>query len=246
MIRAGSCSTILGLASIFAVSACSDHRISGREPEPVISFVLMAGESVQVASVTFGFNPDDSIPLHSPPVAFADVNIRVTGADSVPHSLGPLPGRPGYFQVSMAVLPGATYQLDGVVAGRTVVARTTVPSQFAIIEPSSDTVVLVPGQSFRDSIAYRFEAIGADGFEIVVQSDEMILFGRDFLSDSGVVQVSRTVPVEIRAPLLFAAYNTDASGWLQRHTPIQNISGVLGGFGAALLHRRTLWYQCPC
>lgn len=244
MVRTGM--VIAGLSCWFVTLACSDLGPAAPDREPVISLVLMAGESVQVASVTYSFNPDDSIPLHSPPVPFSDVALSVIGADSVPHTFGPLPGRPGYFQVTMSVAPGATYRLHGTVAGRPVSAQTTAPVDFTILVPTADTVIVVPASSGLDTAAYWFDGAGVAGFEASVLHQDIHVGPNPILSDSGKLFFARVVPIETFAPLLIAAYNQDASNWLQRTPAIMNVDGVLGGFGAAVLLRRTLWYQCPC
>ena len=195
----------------------------------------------------YGFSPDDSIPLSSPPVAPSDVSLLLTGPDSIPRSLTPVSGSPGYFEVAMTVLPGMTYRLDGTVLSRPIHAVTAVPQDFTIQLPLGDTVIVRPtSSSFFDTVSYRFTGTGVALYELRVPGE--LIGARPFpiVSDSGVLQFFRSVPVETVAEMLVVAFNQDAAGWLQGVRPVQNITGAIGAFGAGIALRRTLWYQCPC
>jgi len=228
------------ILSLMLGAGCSDKPpLTTGGPEPIISLVLVAGESVQVAAVMFGSHPDSAIPISSPPVPAAEVMLQVVGDDSINHVFVQSPGRPGYFETSLEVVPGATYSLRGTVTGRPVLSTTTLPQNFDVVLPVEDTI-LAPSNSDNHWIDYSFRSVGAVGFAVSVAGGNVVALPT-ILGYDGRFRLNRAFPPGQPLGVNFLAYNSAAAEWLQRPTaPRGSIDGILGTFGGAVLRRRAL------
>lgn len=207
---------------------------------PVVSMVLIGGDSIHLASITLSALPDSIVPIPSTPVAPSEVALTIQdqGSGNV-YPVVPT-GIPGLFSSTFVANPGSTYALAGVVAGRQLAAETTVPSSFSIVAPSSDTITTADGVPSFVALRLPLEVagVGVTGFEY------RILGGLDSILSGGVIQSSTSTLLLLREDpvrrFLVLGYNDDAARWLVRQTHVGNISGAFGVFGGALLSQKYL------
>lgn len=235
---------VQSVVTLVLLAACSENPpLAGGRPEPFITMTLIAGESVQVATVLYGLHPDSNFPFRNPPVPDHLVSLTLTGPGGLSQPVMPAFARPGVFQTTLNVVPGGTYQLTGSVDGVPLTATTTVPSSFVIVAPAADTIVVSRSPFGYDTLSYHFRAVGAAGFEATTIGQHlqggMFAPAGDTL---GLLRFNEVFPDTSAVPLLFLAYNADASRWIQHAIATGNIIGLRGGFGAALIERRMVRY----
>ena len=170
------------------------------------------------------------------------MQLQVFGDQTQVYPLEPSPDPTRYY-VHMDVERGQTYHLQGAVDGTAVSAVTTVPQEFSVTAPANDTVRVSDGtlSVFFFQVPYVFHSQGATGFGCVLRD----VAGRTRTCTVGNGPTG-DLSLEIRSgvqDLWLLAYDNDATNWLLRSTPITNIEGGFGGFGAALAVHR--WVVLP-
>jgi hypothetical protein len=246
--RASALAAQLVLGSL-AAGACHEVPAGPVTATPVITMTLIAGESLQVATITEAMRADSVIPVQPPGIPGARVALLVTDDSGVVAPLVPDSGS-GRYVLRMRVRPGAAYRLEGEVADRPVRAVTTVPSRFAIREPAGDTIRAAAGNCpvpFSDYVLFGFACVrGAFDVEGVAAIEYRVRsptgeaeWSNDLAAPAGDLVFRRLAGVR---RVIFVGYNQEAWDWLSAvGNPIYgNVSGVLGYFGAALVERRYL------
>lgn len=228
-------------ASLFIAcltAACTEPPTSLGTDQPVVSLVLIAGQSRHEAVITLAAPASGPIPSTPLPVPPSEVSLGVRDEAGTLHPLGPT-GEPGRFRVELDALPGHQYQLEGTIGGEPVTAETTVPSRFEMMEPAGDTLrASAPGTgpAFWEA-PYRFETEGGAGFSLqLVQASGLISVIGSLRERSGVWRLFLLPTLDYTAPLhlRILALDQAAAQWLFSSTPRSNIRGALGGFGSAL------------
>lgn len=226
----------------FAVAGCGFAPEGPSSPAtPVVTLLLVAGESIHVAVVVEAAPADSAIPRDPRPVAAARVALAVADDSGLVYAFR-AESIPGLYRVVLPAPHGATYYLQGTIDGRPVTARTTVPPPFVIVTPPGDTIREASTSSCDETlffvcIPFEFSFAGPPAFAYRVEVSPGTFTGAAVRSYRGQLIFLR--PSGDR-PFLIFAYNADAAEWLLPGTPRGNISGAVGGFGAASLERRIL------
>lgn len=219
------------------LASCREPPVSAGGGTPVISLVLVAGESLQVGTITLAARPDSALPDTAAPVTPSAVALTVTDPAGNRFPVEPA-SVPGEFVVRLTPNANTEYELMGTMYGVPVRAHTVVPTSFAILSPTSDTIQPSDGRQTLSTLIfpYQFLASGAAGFGYrVVGVNGRVELPVALSSARGEIVVLREPSVR-RLALL--AYDVAAAGWLGRGTPRSNVAGAFGCFGSALLIRR--------
>lgn len=229
------------LACLIAATSCGEFtRPSPADPTPVVQALLVAGDAVQYASVTYSISPDAIPDYHGAPrpVSSDSVDLTLLAASGPISHFEPVPGRPGLFRAVAVVVPGESYRLTGVVDGRAVEAETTIPEPPVILEPA-DTVR--SSEIERDGplrrLPFHWHASGAGGCTVMMTDGRRIeppQLYRDTLSTLFPTQFGLAPDTTF---IEFQAYDPAAAAFFGLFDPIDpppgNITGVLGVLGSA-------------
>lgn len=229
------------VSSSLVVAAAGCQRIPGEPvaPTAVISLTLVAGESLQVASVTEGLPAQSSIPSEDPGIAPERVALAVIGPCGAEHVLEPASPF-GRYVIRLTPIAGERYYLTGTIDGRAVEAETAIPTSFEVSLPAGDTITVSDGTATLVTLVvpYRFASVGAAAYGfLVIRPDGTLEAGGTLRAETGELVFLRSPEVR---DVLILAYDLGAAEWLGRSVPRGNIQGAFGGFGGALVVRRTL------
>jgi hypothetical protein len=209
---------------------------------PVVNLTLIPGEALQVATVTRAARADSTIPNRLVPWPSPAIALELLDDQGNVSTLEPR-AQPGWYEVRLDVESGHTYRLQGEIDGRRISAITTIPPSFSVVVPARDTIQIGDGTvgAFYFRVPYLFEAVGAGGFACVLRDTQ----GNSLSCTVGIGPTGE-LAMQYQSGLQqvwLLAYNADAANWLLHTTPITNVTGALGGFGAALVVRR--WVLLP-
>lgn len=222
------------------MGACRAIPTSPPPRTVVVSFTLIADDTLHFAYITEASRADSAIPSDFAGVGPGRVSLHVVDPTGEEHPVAAMES-PGKYFVKVMVRRGLTYQLTGTIDGELVSAETTVPQDFAILVPRGDTITSADGTAnfVAITVPYVFDAEGVSSVAVrvfaggglrrqgqVVESSEGELF---FLLNDAIRDIA------------FLAYDSGATEWLVRSTPRSNVAGAFGGFGSAILVRRKLW-----
>lgn len=224
------------LLGALAAGSCREPVSPPAARTPVFSLILVAGESLQVGSITLAAPADSAIPDAAVPAAAGAIALTVTDpvGNGFPVVAGPVPGQ---FLVHFTPVPNTAYALSGTMYGVPVTARAVVPASFAMLIPAADTIRIADGSATLATlrIPYEFQSLGAAGFAYRVIAGGALELAAPLRSPRGEIVVAREPQLRRLAVL---AYDDAAAGWLVSGTPRSNVAGAFGCFGAALLVRR--------
>ncbi|MEK7667282.1 MAG: hypothetical protein AAB409_01390 [Gemmatimonadota bacterium] len=233
------------LAVVVATLACWEAPTAAPGPTPVVSLILVEGESLQVASVTFASPADSTFPPEPVPVPTELVSLRIEDDSGNAWPLT-FTGVPGKFSAAMSPRRGQRYRLSGTVMERTIAAETRVPAVFTLLEPAGDTVTaadIVPCQHFEipGEVCVRLVvAFDGPGFLYCqVQDQTPPLF--PYCAFDGTTAELRIDRADRIRDVVFLASNGGAYGWLALPDSPGNVAGAFGGFSAILTFRRKLY-----
>ncbi len=132
----------LALAAALLLAAC-DSASPDADQQIVVSALLEAGESIPDVSVSRTVPLGEVYDPATAAVRDADVRIVRLGAqpDTSRFAFDPEASRYEHVGFSDPVVPGATYRLEVRADGRDLMAETTVPRQFEIVETLPDSAV---------------------------------------------------------------------------------------------------------
>jgi hypothetical protein len=158
---------MLGSVVILALLSCREPTVGVSRSTPVVHLTLVAGESLQVATVTVATPADSVLPREGVPAPPGSVDLRLedTRGSVWPVTATPTPGR---FHVAMTPVPGERYRLRGNALGRGVAATTRVPSRIELGGLPRDTIAVA------DSMPCSFVRAGYLCFPLAVESDERL------------------------------------------------------------------------
>lgn len=219
-------------------AACTEPPTSLGGDVPVLTLVLIAGQSQHEAVITLAAPASGPIPSTPLPVPPSEVDLGVRDDAGTFHPLAST-GEPGRFRVQLDALPGHRYLLEGTIGGELVTAETTVPTHFEMMEPAGDTLrASAPdtGPAFWET-PYRFETEGGAAFNLqLVQASGNVTAIGSLRERSGVWSLFLLPTLDYTAPLHLRVLAVDqaAARWLFSSTPRSNVRGALGGFGSAL------------
>lgn len=223
--------------TLILLTACGDFSsdIPAGSSEPVIQMLLVAGALQQVASVEYSAPAESVVAVIARPIAAESVALVLETSDHVPLPLQPVPGVAGRYYVDLTIEPRATYRLMGSVTGRTIEAQVTVPGPVIVDQPAGDTLRLSSGGA---QVPYAWHAAGAAAYGVEVSDGARSWNGRVVRDTVGALGIS---PLVIGRPdtaeLLVWAYESAATAFFLAVSEVRprpgNISGALGGFGAA-------------
>ena len=151
---------LLLVVAVALITACRDPIATFSGPTPAISLTLVAGETLQVATVTIATPADSLLPREGVPAAPADVQLRLEDDSGGVWSARPL-ATPGRFGFAVSPEPGRRYRLLGSVRARPVSAATTVPTRLDLVSLPADTItpadsVPCAGARFDDELCFPF------------------------------------------------------------------------------------------
>jgi len=223
------------VAAVFVACRSSVEPAGGGIP--VISLVLLGGDSIQMGTITLSARPDSAIPDVAAPADESQLALEIVdaGGNRFPLVAGP---EPGQFTAAFTALAGERYELSGSAYGRSVSASTVVPATFDIVAPAADTIRLSDGiptiATLR--VPYRFNVVGADGFALFQLAPDGSLQSSGRLREAeGEMVLSRSPGIR---PLILVAYDPGAAACQVALRPAGNITGALGCFGSALKRDR--------
>jgi hypothetical protein len=235
-----------GVALVAAALACWESPTAGRRPTPVVSLILVEGESLQVASVTFASRADSTFPPEPVPVPAELVSLRLEDDSGNTWPLT-FAGVPGKFSAAMSPRRGLHYRLRGTVVERAIATETRVPAVFTLLEPAGDTVTAADTVPCLQSFGLRDVCVQA-----VVTLDGTGSFAYQVLDPAypawpffeagwfqGTTAELRFVHGDRVREVVLWAPNGDAYAWLSSPNIRGNVAGAFGGFGAVLtVHRK--------
>jgi hypothetical protein len=231
------------------LAAC-DASIGGgpRVPIPVVQSLLVAGDSIQIAWVEWRVPAESAFTNDVRPVdaGIVQLSLVLPGGGSVPFV--PAAGIPGRFDAAATVNPGASYGLQGTVAGLTVAGSTTVPQLLDVRAPAQDTIRFPSGACFGlCPVPYEFVAPGATRY-LFVQTRQQpgggsVTLQTGATSDgAGTLYVVQSRGGADTSSLAVYALEPRAAAFLFRSTPKSSLTGIFGLFGAATrATRRIIW-----
>ena len=214
-------------------------------PIPVIQCLLIAGDTAQTAWVEWRIPAESAFGPDVRPVDTALVHLSLVLPDSTRVPFTPVQSSPGRFDAGTTVTPGATYRLEGTVAGGAVTATTVTPGPLNISNPAQDTVHVPAASCSLCSLAYQWSATGSDTY-LVLQSSPatgQLVQGTSVHDTVGSVFVFRTRSGPDTVALSVMALDPHAAAFLLPTTPKSSISGVFGLFGAASRARRWVVWE---
>jgi len=235
----------IGVLAVAATLSCRDAPTAAPGPTPVVSLILVDGESLQVASVTFAGPADSTFPPEPVPVPAALVNLRIEDDSGNAWPLS-FTGAPGKFSAAMSPRRGLHYRLRGTVLERAIAAETRVPAVFTLVEPAGDTVTaadIVPCQHFEipGEVCVRLVvAFGGPGF-VGCQVQDQAVLSFHYCYFSGTTAELRIDRADRVREVALRASNGDAYAWLDSPNIRGNVTGTFGGFGAVLTLRRKVY-----
>ena len=233
------------VALVAAALACWESPTAAPGPTPVVSLVLVEGESLQVASVTFASPADSTFPPEPVPVPVEMVSLRIEDDSGYAWPLVATV-TPGRFSAAMSPRRGQRYRLRGTVQERTIAADTRLPAVFALLEPAGDTVTaadIVPCQRYYGfgEVCVRavvaFDGPGSVAYQVLGPPPSFLSAG----SFQGTTAELRIIPADSIREIVFSASNGGAYGWLALPDSRANVAGAFGGFSAILTFRRKVY-----
>ena len=213
---------------------------SSGDPVPVIQAVLTVGASRHAISITWSVPTDSTFTFQGParPVDPSEVNLRLLGSAGLAIPVTST-ANPGDFEVAAEIQPGASYALQGTVAGRSISATVTTPGAFVISLPAGDTIRLTEPEGGIRQVHYLWHVAGARAY-----SAKQFLASVLPESDStGILRFSLGAPDTTKLTLLALEVNA-ASFFLPQATEPRggNIVGALGVLGAiSIIERVFIW-----
>ena len=232
-----------------ALAGCDAALGGPSSAAPVIQILLVAGDSVQTGKVEWRFPADSPVNFTSRPVDSTLVQLLLVlpGGSTVPFTPRreqPGGGFIGRYAASVVATYGATYQLQGSVAGRVVAATTTVPDSLRILEPARDTVTISAAScSFYCSVPFHWVAAGADQYQYLQVKSGGFVGAGSTADTAGVLNLFQARPGADTMALVVYALEPQAAAFLLPETPKGSITGLFGLFGAASRAQRVLVWQ---
>lgn len=237
-----------GVAVAAATLACWESPTATPGPTPVVSLILVEGESLQVASVAFASPADSTFPPEPVPVPAELVSLRIEDDSGNAWPLT-FTGAPGRFSAAMSPRRGVRYRLRGTVVERTIAAETRAPAEFALLAPAGDTVTAadtVPClQSFGlGDVCVRavvaLEGAGSFAYQVLDPAyPAWPLFEAGWFQ--GTTAELRFVHDDRVRDVVLWASNSDAYAWLNSPNVRSNAAGPFVAFGAILTLRRKVY-----
>lgn len=239
-------------AVLFAVGlAACDANIGPSTPAPVVQVILVAGDSLQIASVEWMARADSPIYFNRRPIysTLVQLSLVLPGGGSVaftPVHEPPGGGFVGRYGAATPVAYRATYRLQGTVAGHVVSGTTTTPDSLRIMAPAQDTVrISYAACSYNCSLPFHWVAAGAVQYQYLsAKAGAFIGYGGGYNADT--VGNAYVQPSHLGADtteLVVHALEEQAAAFLHSGSPKGNLTGVFGLFGAASVGRRVVIWE---
>ncbi len=232
-----------------ALAGC-DARIGPSSPAPIVQALLIAGDSLQIASVEWMARADSPIYFNRRPIDSSLVHLALVlpGGATVPFT--PVYEPPGgafvgRYGAATRAAYGATYQLQGTVAGHALSAAITTPDSLRILQPA-DTLRLSYGSCYYScEVPFHWIAAGAVQYQYIQGKNGVFVgYGYGYVADTvGSIALAHPSQAADTTDLVVFALEAQAAAFLHSATPKGNISGVFGLFGAASRGRRVLIWE---